>query len=106
MSAEAPRHICRLCGSMKDEVDFDCVLSQIEVESKSIGGINFQDYVNFYCRITLSPSPLLPRKVCKLCRLQVETFIAFCDNLSKIERSIAANSPGVSCKKFSSCAKV
>lgn len=61
------------------------------------GGISFADYVQFYCRITLNPSPQLPRKVCKLCRLQLETFIAFCDNLSKVEKKIVANH-GVSCE--------
>lgn len=92
------RHICRLCGSVKDEADLDCALNQIEAESAAIGGINFSDFVNFYCRITLNPSAQLPRRVCKLCRLQVETFIAFCDNLSKVEKSIVAGNPTVSCE--------
>lgn len=82
--------ICRLCGTQKSANDFNIDLSHVEdVNPTGIPGpTTFTNLISFYCRVDLNADPTLPQKVCRVCRLQVEVFVAFCHNLTRIESDL------------------
>lgn len=75
--------ICRLCGGCKLEQDLISDIYSVEAND-----LKLVDYISFYCRVKLSRDPSLPTKVCRVCRMHLETFIAFCDNLNKVENGL------------------
>lgn len=72
--------ICRVCGSSKLEEDLISDINSVEGAN-----LKLSDYIAHYCRVLLSCDKNLPTKCCRLCRMHLETFIAFCDNLNKVE---------------------
>lgn len=89
--------ICRLCAALKDEGDFSCDLSTVQARKAEEPGENtFSDCVNFYCRVNLNCDPTLSQKICRVCRLTIETFIAFRDNVARVEKAFnSTNGRGV-----------
>lgn len=75
--------VCRFCGAIKPRQDFIQDINEQQEENLSL-----KDYILIYCRIELSPNPDLPTKVCRLCRIQLEVHIAFCDNLNRVETNL------------------
>lgn len=49
--------------------------------------LTLADYVKYYCRVDLRNDPSLSTKVCRVCRLYIETFITFCEHLNRAEKN-------------------
>jgi hypothetical protein len=85
--------LCRLCGTDKESGDLVCELNDIQDET-----LTMKDYVEYYCRTHLDNDKKFSQKVCRNCRLQIELFIAFSDNLCKVQRKIQGPSVDVTSK--------
>lgn len=85
-----PLTICRLCAGAKSDSDIISSISDIEDEN-----LTLNNYIGYYCRIELNCDPNLPQKVCRVCRLLLEAFIAFTDNLKKAEIRLTKVNPQV-----------
>lgn len=72
--------MCRLCKGLKEPTNIAGNLNNIEEI-----GLPMRSYVSFYCHVDLKSGENRSESVCSLCRLIVETFVAFCYNLSKSE---------------------
>jgi hypothetical protein len=92
--------VCRLCGVRKNAEDVIGDLNEVQQDDTVTNSI-FRDYVNYFCRINLSLDPKLPTKVCRVCRLMIEHFTAFVDQVLKLEKifTSAAGSSGMVRKK-------
>lgn len=72
--------MCRLCGINKDASDIACELNDIKD-----GTLTMKDFVEFYCRISLNNDKKYSQKICRNCRLQLELFITFRENIGKVQ---------------------
>lgn len=77
--------VCRFCGVVKNNNDFVTDINEIMDMDKQL---TLSNYISIYCRVELDNNPLLPLKVCRLCRIQVEVFMAFSENLNQLENSL------------------
>ncbi|XP_070494121.1 zinc finger protein ZFP2-like [Chironomus tepperi] len=64
-------NICRLCYEEKSSLDFTVELNDTAPNYNQ----TYQDLVEYYSRIELNPSKLLPQFICDECRQTIEKFV-------------------------------
>lgn len=73
---------CRLCGHEKPANEL-----VISLESES-DKVTFRDLVEYFMRITLERDASLTQKVCKTCKVSLESFMYFCDHVEKHQKEL------------------
>lgn len=73
---------CRLCGTDKSASE---LVIKLQSESQKVTLI---DLVEYFCRVDISRDSSLPQNVCKSCKIALETFMLFCDNIEKYQKTL------------------
>lgn len=73
---------CRLCGDLKEEHEL-----VINIEDKE-NSVNFYSLVEYFCRIELATDPTLSQLACKSCKVSLELFTRFCDQIDNHQKKV------------------
>ena len=73
---------CRLCGFQRP---LNEPFIKLESESQSV---KFLDLIEYFCRVQLDPSPMLPQNVCKRCQNSLENFMTFCTRAESFQLTL------------------
>lgn len=72
-------NVCRLCGEEK------ITSLSIELSDKTSSNWVFRDLIEHHCRVLLKNNKLLPQSICESCRLIVESFAEFSQNIQTVQ---------------------
>ena len=71
--------VCRLCGEEKT------TSLSVELCDKTASNWIFRELIEFHTRIKIEPNKVLPQQICDECRLNVESFSEFSQNVQTVQ---------------------
>lgn len=80
---------CRLCLTQKKSDEL--VISLQDIVERLEMKITFQLFLEYHCRTTLDSDPDLPQGVCKDCKVQLEMFDEFGNNVVRNQKHLILN---------------